>query len=237
MKIAILTTDTTHHRYFVWRLAERHVLRAVFVETSHIDPTFETAHPFESLRDEYEREVLLAGRASPFRDFAETHEFPSLNAANCVSRLASLTPDVAVVFGTGKLLAPVMNSVSQACLNLHGGNPEEYRGLDSHLWAIYHRDWDNLVTTLHHVDADLDTGDIISQTGLILQPNMQLHQFRAINTQACVDLVVAALDSLQNTRFLSRRRQLKRGRYYSFMPQVLKARCVRNFDCHTRQLR
>jgi methionyl-tRNA formyltransferase len=236
MKTVLLTTDTIHHRYFAWRLAERHGLSAIFVETSHPDPPFETAHSFESLRDNYERHTLLGGRAASFPEFAETHECPSLNAANCVSHLSSLAPDVAIVFGTGKLAPPVINAARTACLNLHGGNPEEYRGLDSHLWAIYHRDWDNLVTTLHHVDAELDTGDIVSQTRLGLQRNMQLHQLRAINTKACIDLVVGALDALLNTAFLPRRRQLKRGRYYSFMPHVLKASCVGNFDRHTRNL-
>ena len=48
-------------------------------------------------------------------------------------------------------------------INLHGGDPEKYRGLDSHLWSIYHEDWASLVSTLHVVSKDLDAGDSIEK--------------------------------------------------------------------------
>ena len=47
--------------------------------------------------------------------------------------------------------------------NLHGGDPEKYRGLDSHYWSIYHNDFKSLITTLHKVRPILDTGEIVLQ--------------------------------------------------------------------------
>ena len=38
-----------------------------------------------------------------------------------------------------------------------------YRGLDSDLWAIYHRDYKNIGVTIHMVDSELDTGEILYQ--------------------------------------------------------------------------
>src|SRR5262249_30235149 len=111
-----------------------------------------------------------------------------------------------------------------------------YRGLDTHLWTIYHEDFANLVTTLHHLDADLDTGDIVVQSALPLAKGMHLHELRAVNTRTCVDLTATALGALHRLGTMPRRKQFGRGRYYSFMPAVLKPLCVQRFERFTERL-
>jgi methionyl-tRNA formyltransferase len=230
MKISLLTTDTPHHTFFAWRLSERFPLRSVWLEQRAATARFPTAHAFEEIRDVYEREVLLAGWRGSWTDLCDVRAVPSLNAPAAVGALRGDTPEVLLVFGTGRLLPAVFESARLACLNLHGGNPEHYRGLDSHLWTIYHEDWANLVTTLHHVDATLDTGDIAFQRQLRLDRRCRIHELRAINTHACLDLSLLALECLSATGAVPRRRQVGRGRYYSFMPAVLKEECVRKFE-------
>lgn len=236
MKVVLLTTETTHHTYFAWQVSQHFPLRAIMLETRSVIPPFDTFHPFEERRDAYERDFLLGATSPIISDIAETHSFESMNEAECVSTLQALAPDAVIVFGTGKLYSPIIEVATVACLNLHGGNPEEYRGLDTHLWAIYHRDFNNLVTTLHYVDSELDTGDIVFQAQLKLNKDNQLHELRSINTKVCVDLTLLALNSLQATERLPARRQLSRGRYYSFMPSVLKAECVKKFQQYIAKL-
>jgi methionyl-tRNA formyltransferase len=232
MRIALLTTDTPHHTFYAWRLAERYPLAGIVVETDTLAAPFDVAHPFEERRDAYERETLLRD-LGPLDTVAPTQTVRSANEA--VEDLRGLAPDVVLVFGTGLLGQPLLDA-APVCLNLHGGNPEEYRGLDTHLWAIYHRDWENLVTTLHIADEGLDTGDIVLQAALSLHARMGLHELRGVNTRACVDLTLGALDALAAGGPLPRRRQARRGRYYSFMPAVLKDRCVSNFDSYVASL-
>ena len=236
MRVVLLTTDTTHHTYFVWKLNEVFPLQAIFLERKKTTPHFDTFHPFESLRDVYEREVLLRDFNGTISDVTDTRSFESMNDEKCVFALQAMKPDVVIVFGTGKLYMPLIRMSSVACLNLHGGNPERYRGLDTHLWAIYHDDFHDLVTTLHHVDADLDTGDIVLQSELRFEPNTQLHQMRTINTKVCINLSLISLYAFQYIGFLPSRRQVRCGRYYSFMPAVLKEVCVRKFDRYIRNL-
>lgn len=236
MKIVLLTTDTLHHTYFVWKINEVFPLQAIFLETKGVSARFETAHPFESLRDEYEYEILLKNFDGTISDIIDTRSFESMNDNACISALEFLKPDIVIVFGTGKLQMPLIEVASFACLNLHGGNPERYRGLDTHLWAIYHDDFDDLVTTLHHVDADLDTGSIVLQSELTFEYTTQLHQIRAINTKVCVNLSLVALDACQSIGWLPSRKQVGCGRYYSFMPTVLKEECVRKFDRYISKL-
>jgi methionyl-tRNA formyltransferase len=236
MKLALLTTDTPHHTFYVWKLAERFPIHTVFLESNTVIPPFETHHPFESRRDEYEREILLKGCPAGIDGLTRTMTVASVNGGDSLAELKAIAPDVVLVFGTGKLLAPVIQMPSRMCLNLHGGNPEHYRGLDSHLWAIYHRDFSNLITTLHYVDAGLDTGAIAVQSEITLQRNTELFQLRALNTQVCLDLTLLALSRLQRNEPLPRRSQVGRGRYYSFMPAVLKEDCVKKFEAYVVKL-
>lgn len=235
-KTVLLTTDTTHHLYFAWKLVESFGLQSVLLETAPPSFGFETRHSFEDLRDQYEREVLLAGCPGSFESLAETVRIERLNGTEGVETLRRLDPEVIIVFGTGKLVREVFGASSVISLNLHGGNPEQYRGLDTHLWAIYHRDFENLVTTLHTLEADLDAGDIVFQSQIDLSRTSQIQQLRAFNTRVCVQISILALDSLSSSGTLPMRRQIGKGRYYSAMPSVLKEGCIRKFNRHVARL-
>ena len=229
MRIAILTTDTSHHKYFAWRLGQLFPIVGIFLETHRHSPKYSIQHPFEELRELYENNVLLASAPTTFDAIAKTYVHSTMNDSEAVSGLKNLEVDVALVFGTGKLHSGVLNIGIEHFLNLHGGNPEHYRGLDSHLWAIYHRDFLNLVTTLHLIEPDFDKGNIVLSKSLDIPQGSELHQLRGINTDACIELCVAALSVVEKLGHLPSRRQTIRGRYYSAMPSVLKDECIANF--------
>ncbi len=233
-RAALLTTDAPHHLYFAWRLAEAGALSGVLVEQRQLSPPFETAHTFEQERDVFERDVLLRGAPATFERLAETQHFESMNDEAALAALRAAKADVVFVYGTGRLKTPVL-SAAGLCLNFHGGDPEEYRGLDTHLWAIYHRDFGGLVVTLHHVDLGLDTGDIVSRRRLHLSRQTRIHEVRTMTARACAELATEALSALA-AGTLEATRQQRRGRYYSFMPAVLKEDCVRKFATHVSKL-
>ena len=90
MKVVLLTTDTTHHTYFAWKLNEVFPLHAVFLETKGIIPHFETFHPFEALRDAYERETLLKDFDGTINDVTDTRNFESMNSEKLPNFVTSL---------------------------------------------------------------------------------------------------------------------------------------------------
>jgi len=233
VRVALLTTETAHHAFFARELADRDRLDAIVVEKEQPVPRFPTRHALEDDRDAYERDVLLGDSGLRLAEIADTRELGSVNNAEHFLRSAAV--DVAVVFGTTRLSDRVAQSATTACLNLHGGNPEEYRGLDTHLWAVYHRDFENLVTTIHHVDSGIDTGDIVHCAPLRLERGLGLHQLRSLNTKLCLELTLQALSELE-AGSVPRRAQRRRGRYYSFMPAVLKDECVEKFATHVATL-
>ena len=236
MKTIVLTTDTTHHRFYAQELAKSFPIDAIVQETNGVKAPFETAHPFEQKREEYEKDFLLSGKECSFEDLTEVKSFTNVNNLECVEYLKTRAPDVLLVFGTGILRKDVIETPSVACLNLHGGNPEHYRGLDTHLWSIYHNDFLNITTTLHFVDSKLDTGNIVFMEQLKFEKNAKLLELRAVNTKACVNLSSLALSSLDKTGWLPSRKQVTKGRYYSFMPTDIKNICIKKFEKHTEKI-
>ena len=229
MKIVVLTTETLHHTFFVKEINKVFQLEKIFVETASVSPPFETYHAFEGERDVYEKKVFFDGGGVSLTDVAPTKYVGSINDSETIRMLSELRPEIIIVFGTGKIYREVIQVCPMGIINLHGGNPEEYRGLDSHLWTIYHNDFKSLIVTLHHLNEELDDGDIILQGNIKMYSMIQLHELRRYNTEKCIELTLSAIDMYKRYgRFISRP-QRKLGRYYSFMPSSLKEICLKRF--------
>jgi methionyl-tRNA formyltransferase len=234
---AILTTDTLHHAYFVREVARVYPDIIVLEETETLAAPFPTAHPYEQERDAHERAAWFDGRHARTADFADVQAFPSINSAQGIAALTDRKPDAVIVVGTGRLRPEVIDVVpSGRLVNLHGGDPEEYRGLDTHMWAIYHGDFAGLVTTLHMVAPKLDAGDVVAAQPVPLRRGMRIAELRQSNTETALQLSLAALDEFDKSGRIAARPQRRKGRYYSFMPAVLKDTCVAKFNRHCETL-
>ena len=233
MNLCILTTETSHHAYFVKSLRESFPETRVFCETGIAMRPSPRLCSFEKKRDEWEWEKWFKGERTPISALAPTENFPTLNSLEAISCLRGARPDIILVFGTGILQEPVLKIRPGGTYNLHGGDPEEYRGLDTHLWAIFERRFNSLVTTLHRVDAGIDTGDIVERVRLPLKKDMELFELRAVNTEVCLAMTLRALRKIVADGTIPTFPQAKRGRYFSAMPPETKNQCPSIFRQYT----
>ena len=237
LKTVILTTETTHHLYYVWKLHELCSLEAVILETKLLQADFPTKHPFEEVRDEFEKKETLKDAPQKIADILPVSKHESVNENSCIEKIKSLAPDIIIIFGTRRVSVELISIPSKACLNLHGGAPEYYRGLDSHLWAIYHNDFKNLITTLHYVEPTLDTGKIVFEEKLRITKDTPMEKLRIVNTEACISMSALAISTLIENSNLPSRIQSQAGRYYSFMPSTLKEICLLKYNRFLQKLR
>lgn len=235
MKYAILTTPTLHHLYFVQSLSELSPPALIINENNSFKPNFDTFHAFEAEREDYELKFWFNQGKPDFQDFAPVQDVESINQVQVMDSLIQLQPDLIIVFGTGKIKPELISLFPNKIFNLHGGDPQTYRGLDSHLWAIYHGDFSGLVTTLHRLNSVLDDGDIVLQSDIELEKNLPLYALRQRNTEVCVCLSRALL-ALQGQNTIVSYQQRAKGRYYSFMPSCLKSVCLKKFEKYTGQM-
>tara|TARA_Y100001935_G_scaffold207685_1_gene176998 strand:+ start:3011 stop:3481 length:471 start_codon:yes stop_codon:yes gene_type:complete len=151
-----------------------------------------------------------------------------VNDLNVIEQIKKSESDTAIVFGTGLIKPPLIKLFDNKIINIHRGIAEEYRGLDSDLWALYHEDYNNLGVTIHKVTQELDKGEISYQRYLNLDEVEKIFHIRYHTTLIAYDLVLETLRdiSLGTVNFIP---QTKFGRYYSFMPLDLKRIAEKKF--------
>ena len=145
----------------------------------------------------------------------------SINSNEVLNFIKSSNIDIAIVFGAGKVSDEILNSLTLFGLNVHRGIAEEYRGLDSNLWALYHGDIENMGVTIHKINSQLDTGEILFQKKIVYPKTVEIFSLRFFETIESIDLVFNAVLMQQNDEIVFRK-QNKIGRYYSFMPGEIK---------------
>jgi Methionyl-tRNA formyltransferase len=228
-RILLVGTDTTHRHYIINTLLGRGLpLAACLFETEKVSPPFPVGPCFEQEEDEHLRETLFKDVPYDVTGIP-SHTVPTANHPEARSLIRDIAPDIALVSGAGRIRPETIALFPDGLLNIHLGDAEAYRGLDTNLWAIYHSDWDRVAVTLHRIDEELDTGDIVSVRRVPLEDVSRLHELRTAETIVAAGMAVSALTAyLAGT--LAARPQARRGRYYSFMPRDLRVYLKNRYD-------
>lgn len=92
----------------------------------------------------------------------------SVNNPDCLEQLRELSPDLVIVHGTRIISKKLLQAIPVPFLNIHAGITPRYRGSHGAYWALYNDDVEHCGVTVHLVDAGIDTGGILAQTGIPL---------------------------------------------------------------------
>lgn len=229
IRVLVMTTDTPHHAYFVQRIQEQYETSLLLVESK--PSNFDGARlAYENASREVEAHRWFGANVPRVSDMAPAVMVESINSDSAIGGIRESYADVAVCFGTEILSSSAIMELPECRLNLHGGDPERYRGLDSHLWSLYHGDVGGLVTALHVLAVAVDGGDIVATQQMDMKLIESLETLRAINTEVATDLVLSALLRISQKEALARHPQRDVSRYYSTLPGVLLQRCRRMFE-------
>jgi methionyl-tRNA formyltransferase len=101
--------------------------------------------------------------------------------------IAELEPDLAISVFFGFLLKdPFLRLFRGNAINLHPGYLPYNRGRMPNVWSIV--DQTPAGATLHYIDAGVDTGDIIAQKRVVVEPIDTGESLYSKLEDACVDL-------------------------------------------------
>ncbi len=142
----------------------------------------------------------------------------SVNGTDVAVLLNEHKPHVVVVTGTG-IIAKKILALAPTFINIHVGVTPRYRGVHGGFWAVYEGRPDLAGTTIHRVDPGVDTGAIIAQVPITVEPNdtyrtLPVKQYLAA-LGAIVQAVQAALDGKLTTY---ERNDLESKQWYSPTP-------------------
>ncbi|WP_435662451.1 formyl transferase [Hoeflea sp.] len=90
----------------------------------------------------------------------------SANDSDCLAFISASKPDVVFLAGCRMLSKATLAAIECPVINYHSGINPKYRGLAGGWWARATGDHANYGTTVHLVDAGVDTGDTLHQAFL-----------------------------------------------------------------------
>lgn len=109
-----------------------------------------------------------------------------------VAQMRALAPDVVLVFGTGILRAPLIESFPGRILNLHLGLSPYYRGSGTNFWPLVNREPECVGATIHYLDEGLDSGPIIAHSRAEMRPADGPHDIGNRTIAAGIDVLLRA---------------------------------------------
>ncbi len=203
MRAIVLTSSLRRHAFVANRLAARLPVASVWREQK----TFEPLKYAESDED-----AAVIARHFAARDASEEAYFAaessvtapsrSVGPGGCndpaeIARMRDLAPDVVLVFGTGLLKVPLIETFPGRILNIHLGLSPYYRGAGTNFWPLVNGEPEYCGATIHFLDAGVDTGPIIAHVRPDMRADDGPHDIGNRTITAAADALADAARALE----------------------------------------
>jgi len=113
---------------------------------------------------------ILASAGLDTTPVAGVRPVDSVNAPATAALLREIGPAVVVVQGTRIISDATLGSVPAPFINVHAGITPRYRGVHGGYWALAEGRPDLAGTTVHLVDAGIDTGGVLARATFTPDP-------------------------------------------------------------------
>jgi len=138
-----------------------------------------------------------------------------INTPRLLDYLKPFKPDIIGVLGSSLLRQEMISLPSAAIINIHSGLSPYYRGTWSYGWPLVNREPEYIGVTVHHVNAGIDTGDIIYQTRPLLAESDDLNAIFLKVIAEGIELMVKAIGEIsERGSILSYQQPRDTGRLY-----------------------
>lgn len=117
----------------------------------------------------------------------------SANSGASEALLKEHRPDVVIVNGTRILRPNILQATDASFINTHQGITPLYRGAHGAYWSLFQNDREHCGTTIHLIDAGIDTGDIIGQAAIAPQSSDSYATYPYLQTAAALPLLLEAI--------------------------------------------
>jgi methionyl-tRNA formyltransferase len=122
----------------------------------------------------------------------------SISSPDFLSLFTTLNPDLVVVVAFGqKIPSEIIHTPRFGCINVHGSLLPRYRGAAPIQWSIINGDVSTGVTTMY-MDEGWDTGDIIYQQEIAIDPNENYASLYSRLAQLGGELLVKTIQNVES---------------------------------------
>ena len=215
----LMTGDKRRHRWVARQLGNVLDLRCVVVEAKRnpVGPNAEPAFDDVVMRHFARREsVESAMLGSPAPLDVEMIRVPTgeINRIDLYERVAEMKPDVVIVYGTGIIRAPLLNSFEDRLVNLHLGLSPYYRGAGTNFWPLVDGKPECVGATIHLVRAAVDAGPVLHQVRPSAKASDDAHELGTRALMAAVDVLPDAVSNFLRGSIRARPQDLSIGKVF-----------------------
>ncbi len=150
------------------------------------------------------------------RKYGKIDIFPVMNMNTSLVReaLGKIKPDLNIVIGTRKLSKEIFDSSRLGAINMHSGILPFYRGADSEFWALSNGEKEKIGVTIHFIDEDLDTGDIILTARQNVLDSDDHKTLRMKNIFLGAEKIIEALDLIERGDYVRQPQDKNQAKTY-----------------------
>jgi len=220
MKIVVLTSNSLRHKFLANTLSSYCDDALIISECKPQTSSFNDSKNFT----EIENHFLL-------RDQTEKSFFPNdnyfipktlpivykeANSPYVYEVIKNFKPDILIVFGSSIIKEPLISLLPVGhIINLHLGISPYYRGSGTNFWPFVNDELEYLGSTILHLDAGIDTGDIICHVRPNIELNDNVHTVGCKIIKSSVESLIKIIKLLDGGKKLNRVKQWEvKDRYY-----------------------
>ena len=235
MRIALLTTDGLPALYCAQALSAEYELCGILTATSRPPLPFETAHLLDVETETFEASAWFPEKIPNLSDFGPVFPVPDMTSAAALGTVRDRAPNVIVAFNAGRLSAGIIELAKDHAVVLHAGNPEDFRGADTHLWAVYHGLTEDLQSIVQYADANPNTGAVLRALPVHLPDGTPLAGLRKAVTEGCVAGLLKVMRFFADGGMLTVNHLQRMGKLYTPMPAGVKDYCIAQYAARASQ--
>ena len=144
----------------------------------------------------------------------------NVNSGKIKDHLIKVKPDLIIAAHLRKILhKEIFSQAAKGAINVHPSLLPKYRGLSPQHQAIMHGD-DESGVTVHYIDADVDTGEIIVQKKFPISKNDYILNIQIKMLDIYKKIVVEALGLLEDVSFKPLKQDLTHVSYFGPLKKV-----------------
>lgn len=233
MKAVLLTSNSIRHKFVANTLAKNLDDLLVISECKQgdfIEPS--TTGQSDVLRkhfqQRYETEKIFFPGNDEFKAKTVPILYGELSSPYIYDVIKKFSPDIAFVFGSSIIKKPLLFLLPVgSSINLHLGLSPYYKGSGTNFWPFVNEELEYVGSTLLHIDAEIDTGDIIAHVRPKIEIGDNVHTIGCKVIKDSAACLINILKIVSKGKKLNRVKQwqISNERYYrtkDFNEEVLK---------------
>ena len=224
-KIVIFCCNGLYQRYLIQRIAEEYHLAGVIIREDpqakgslwqriirHVNPIELVQYIIARLslcRNKYQENSLVKrlfyinNKEPSIPENVRLLKVADINDPATITFIKALKPDIVCVNGTNIIREPVLNlasSIRYGFINLHTGLSPYSRGGNCNHFVLLegHPEWVGI--TIHHIDAGIDSGDIIISAQVEMEAQDTYEMIDAKTFHLGIDMMLVAIRQLSEGR-------------------------------------